>query len=100
MSNQIKLIFILICTLYSSLTFTKEIIVSQTGSINTITEAIKQANDFDTVVVKKSEYAEGNIIIDKKITLTGEDFPVIDGKGVGEIFTVTSNDVHISGLVI
>ena len=100
MSNQIKLIFILICTLYSSLTFTKEIIVSQSGSINTITEAIKQANDFDTVVVKKSEYAEGNIIIDKKITLTGEDFPVIDGKGVGEIFTVTSNDVHISGLVI
>jgi len=100
MLNQIKLIFLLICTLYSSLTFAKKIIVSQTSSIDTITEAIKLANDFDTVIVMKGEYAEGNIIIDKKITLIGKDFPVVDGKGVGEIFTVTSNDVHISGLVI
>ena len=100
MLNQIKLLFLLICTLYSSLTFAKKIIVSQTSSIDTITEAIKLANDFDTVIVMKGEYAEGNIIIDKKITLIGKDFPVVDGKGVGEIFTVTSNDVHISGLVI
>ena len=36
----------------------------------------------------------------KKLHIIGEEFPVIDGKEVGEIFTVTSNDVHISGLMI
>lgn len=78
----------------------KTILVSKSGSIKTITEAISQANDFDTVIVSKGEYAEGNININKKLTFIGEDFPIVDGKGVGEIFTVTSNDVHINGLLI
>jgi len=100
MPRQIKLKFLLACILFSSLTFSKEIIVSQSGSINTITEAIKLASDFDTIIIKSGEYYEGNIIINKKLRIIGENFPVIDGKGVGEIFTVTSNDVHISALMI
>jgi nitrous oxidase accessory protein len=100
MSNQIKLIVLLTCTLYSSLTFTKEIIVSQTGSINSFTEAIELANDFDTLLIKPGIYTEGNIIVNKKLTIIGENYPVVDVKGVGEIFTVISNDVHISGLLI
>lgn len=100
MPNHIKIISLLAFTLFSSQSIAKEIIVSQTGSINTITEAIRVANDFDTIVIKSGEYAEGNIIIDKKVTIIGENFPVVDGRGDGEIFTVTSNDVHISGLSI
>lgn len=100
MINQIKLIFILSFTLFSSLTFSKEIIVSSTGSINSILKAISQSNDYDTILIKPGEYAEGNIIVNKKLTLIGESYPIIDAKGIGEIFTVTSNEVHISGLVI
>ncbi len=74
--------------------------VSPNGKIKTITEAIQLANDFDTIRIKPGVYSEGNIIVDKKLTIIGIDFPIIDGKGIGEIFTVTSNDVHISGLVI
>ena len=100
MPRQIKLKVLLPCILFSSFTFSKEIIVSQSGSINTITEAINLANDFDTILIKPGEYAEGNIIVDKKVKIIGENFPIIDGKEDGEIFTVTSSDVHISGLVI
>jgi len=92
--------FILISSFYSTLTFSKTIIVSKSGSVNSISKAINLANDFDTIKVMKGEYAEGNIIINKKLNLIGKDFPVVDGKGVEEIFTVTSNDVHISGLLI
>ena len=98
--NQIKLISILTFTFLSALSYSKEIIVSSTGSTKTITEAIKLANDFDTINIHPGVYAEGNIIVDKKLTVIGEDYAVIDGKGTGEIFTVTSNDVHISGLTI
>ncbi len=80
--------------------YSSTITVSKSGSVKTITEAINIANDFDTIIVRKGEYAEGNIIVDKKVTIIGEEFPVIDGKEVGEIFTVTSNDVTISGLTI
>jgi nitrous oxidase accessory protein len=89
------LIFILIVPTYA-----ETIIVSKNNTIVTITDAIKIAKDFDTIIIKPGNYAEGNIIIDKKLKIFGEDFPVIDGEGEGEIFTVISEDVHISGLVI
>lgn len=100
MPTQIKLIFFLSFTLFATLTSAKVIIVSNSGPINTILKAISQSNDYDTVLVKSGEYAEGNIIVNKKLTIIGENFPVIDGKGTGEIFTIVSNDVHISGLTI
>jgi len=100
MPSQIKLKVLIASILFSSLTYTKELIVSQSGSIKTIKEAISVANDFDTIIIKAGEYSEGNIIVDKKVRIIGKNFPVVDGKGIGEIFTVTSNDVHISGLLI
>jgi len=100
MPSQIKLKVLIACILFSSLTYTKELIVSQSGSIKTIKEAISVANDFNTIIIKAGEYSEGNNIVDKKVRIIGENFPVVDGKGIGEIFTVTSNDVHISGLLI
>ncbi len=100
MLSQINLRILLACILLSALTFPKEMIVSQSGSINTITKAINLANDYDTILIKPGQYAEGNIIIDKKVKIIGEKFPLVDGKGIGEIFTVTSSNVHISGLII
>jgi nitrous oxidase accessory protein len=94
------LITILLNLVLLNSTLTKTIQVSPSGSTKTITEAIKLANDFDTIRINPGVYAEGNIIVDKKVTIIGENFPVIDGNGIGEIFTVTSDDVHISGLSI
>jgi len=99
-NNNSALLFLSTFILLTTFAFSKTIIVSNDGKIKTITEAISIASNSDTIIVRKGEYAEGNIIVDKKVTLIGEEFPVIDGKGVGEIFTVTSNDVHISGLLI
>jgi nitrous oxidase accessory protein len=78
----------------------KEIIVSKTGAIKTIHKAIKLAEDFDVILIKPGHYAEGNIIITKMVTIIGEDYPVIDGEGDGEVFTVTVDSVTISGLTI
>jgi len=99
-NNNSVLLFLSVFILLSTLTFSETIIVSKGSQIKSITEAISRSNDFDTIKVMKGEYAEGNITVNKKLTLIGEDFPVVDGEGVGEIFTVTSNDVHISGLLI
>ena len=98
--NNSVFLFLLTFILLPTLTFSKTIVISKSSSVKTITEAIILANDFDTIRINPGVYAEGNIIIDKKVTIIGEDYPVIDGKGVGEIFTVTSNDIHISGLLI
>jgi len=94
------LLFYITLSLFPDYSHSKTIIVSQDGSIKTISEAINLANNFDTIFIKSGEYSEGNIIVDKKVKIIGENFPIIDGKGIGEIFSVTSNDVHISGLII
>ena len=78
----------------------KEIIVSKSGTISSIHKAIELAEDFDVIIIKPGHYAEGNIIINKMVKIIGEDYPVVDGKGEGEVFTVIVDSVTISGLTI
>ena len=48
--------------------------------ISTLKEAIKQAKDFDTILVKKGTYKEHDILVNKPLTIIGENYPVIDGE--------------------
>ena len=66
----------------------------------TIRDAISSASAGDTVVVHAGNYAEGNLVIDKPLTLRGEGRPVADGGGTTEVFTINSPDVILSGFVV
>lgn len=94
------LIGLIFCISFLSTALSKTIQVSPTNSIKSIIEAINFANDYDTILIKPGKYSEGNILVDKKLTIIGEGYPIVDGNGEGEIFTVASSDVHISGLEI
>ncbi len=80
--------------------FSDTIIVSKNGKVNSISKAIQLAKHNDEIIIEEGTYAEGNIIVNKSVKIRGKDFPVVDGKGDGEIFTVRANDVLIEGLVI
>jgi len=86
--------------LFSSICFSETIIVSKNGKINSISEAIELANQNDEIIIEEGSYAEGNIIVNKSVKITGKNSPVIDGKGEGEVFTVLADNVLIEGLVI
>lgn len=60
-------------------------------------EAIKRSKPGDTVLVHSGTYREGNILIRKPLVLIGIDYPVIDGEGKHELFTVATTDVVIRG---
>ena len=68
--------------------------------ITSIQTAVKSINDYDTLLIKKGIYKEGNIIINKPLYLLGENFPILDGENKGEILTITANNVTIEGLQI
>ncbi len=68
--------------------------------MKSIKEAVKQASEGDTILVKKGVYKEANIKIDKGITLIGEDLPTIDGEEKGEIITIGTDNVTIDGFKI
>lgn len=54
----------------------------------------------DTILVKKGTYKEFNIVVDKPLTIKGENFPVFDGEDKGEIIRIVSDGVTIDGLFI
>jgi len=74
--------------------------VCPTCSVKTIKDGIARATTNDTLLIKKGTYREYNIIIDKPITLLGENYPIIDGEDQGEIIRIVSDSVTIDGLFI
>jgi len=78
----------------------KVIEVCPNCSVNTIKKGIALADKSDTLRIKKGRYREYNIVIDKPLTLLGEDYPIIDGEDKGEIIRIVSDSVTVDGLFI
>ena len=67
----------------------------------TIQEAINNAADGDTIFVRSGTYYE-NVVVDKAVSLTGENVEgtVIDGGGSGSVVMIAANGVNVSGFTI
>ncbi|HMT30721.1 MAG TPA: nitrous oxide reductase family maturation protein NosD, partial [Bacteroidia bacterium] len=95
-----KILPILILTLLGTQTNGATFYVGTTFRFNKIQDAINMSTNGDTVIVKYGLYKEGNIIINKQITLLGENFPVLDGQKKFEVVSVKSSHVTIDGFKI
>ncbi|MDC1379216.1 nitrous oxide reductase family maturation protein NosD [Algibacter sp.] len=84
----------------ASSSYAFQIEVCKTCPISTIKEAIRQAKDFDTILINKGNYKEHDILVNKPLTIIGKDYPVIDGELKGEIITIISDNVTVDGLFI
>lgn len=98
LSNRYISLLLLLC--FPLVSFGKTIEVCASCETESIKEGISKAADFDTLLIKKGTYKEFNIIIDKPLTLLGEDYPIIDGEDQGEIITIVSDNVTVDGLFI
>lgn len=65
-----------------------------------IKDAIAASRSGDTIIVNPGIYKEGNITIDKPLSLIGEGTPIIDGELRYEVFSIKSNNVTIKGFQI
>ena len=85
---------------FSNTVYSQTIEVCESCAISSLKDAINNAKDFDTIVVKKGTYKEYNIKVDKPLTIIGEDYPIIDGELKGEIITIVSDNVTVDGFFI
>lgn len=67
---------------------------------SSIRTALEKAVTGDTVFVHEGTYTEGNLSIDKSLTVIGIGYPVLDGQHGCEIITVTASGVTIRGFEI
>jgi len=74
--------------------------VNKNGKLNSIKAAIAQAKNGDTIFVSAGIYTEGNIIIQKSISLIGKDYPTLDGKMKYELLTIAAKHVRVEGFRI
>lgn len=68
--------------------------------ISSLQKAIDKATAGDTILVKKGTYKEYNILVDKPLTIKGENYPIVDGEDQGEIIRIVADNVTIDGLYI
>lgn len=79
-------------------TSTSVLVVDPSGPLSSIGEAVRAAAPGTRILVKPGHYTEPTIVVDRSVTIQGEGFPVVDGEGQRQIFTITADDVRISGL--
>ncbi len=91
---------LLLCVFLPGFLFPQKIEVCKECEVSTIKGAIAVAQEFDTIIIQKGTYKEHSIVIDKPLTLIGNDYPVIDGELKGEIITIVSDNVTVDGLFI
>jgi nitrous oxidase accessory protein len=65
-----------------------------------ITSAIKAAKTGDTVWVHAGLYHEKNLLIDKRIVLLGENYPVLDGENKFEVISIKTDGVVVDGFKV
>lgn len=63
-------------------------------------QALIDAADPGEVIVLESGTYQGNVVIDKPLTLRGKGWPVVDAHGTGNVIEIVAPDVTLTGLVI
>ena len=74
--------------------------VCQDCELSSIKAAIEAAHDYDTILLTAPVYKEYNIVVDKPLSIIGENSPVIDGQDKGEVLRIISDNVSVEGISI
>jgi nitrous oxidase accessory protein len=78
----------------------KTIVVAGKTRIASLKQAVELASNGDTIIVKSGIYTSSNTIINKSLTVLGENFPVLDAQHQEEVVTILSNNVKFDGFVV
>jgi nitrous oxidase accessory protein len=96
--KYIGIIFVMI--LFQQHAEGKTWIVGANKPVQSINKAISMAGAGDTIVVQKGVYREGNILVNKPLTLLGMNYPEIDGQKKHEVVSIKSDHVVFKGFKI
>ena len=76
------------------------IVVAPNTAVSTLKQGIDRAINGDTILVKPGIYTSVNTLINKELTILGQNKPVLDARFRDEVVTITSDHVKFDGFVI
>lgn len=95
--------FIILLWVFASATLhltANTITVHPSLRVKSIKQALQEAKNGDTILVKQARYAVADQVIDKSVTMIGENYPVLDGQMKGDILIIQADHVVIKGFRI
>ena len=75
-----------------------DVVVSLTGRVRTVSQALRIAQPGARIIVQAGVYREPTMIVTRPVTIVGERGAVLDGENARQIMTVQADDVTIRGL--
>ena len=92
-----SLILLLIISIQTPL-FATVRVVGRGQQITSLRAAIQLSNAGDTIRLLSGVYKEGSLLVNKRLTLIGENFPVLDGENKYETLLISASRVSITGI--
>jgi nitrous oxidase accessory protein len=88
------ILFILLLLIYY--TASSRVITAGYGqAVSSLREAVGIAKDGDSILLKNGVYREGNVVIQKAITLLGEGNTILDGDHKHELLTINGSNIAV-----
>jgi nitrous oxidase accessory protein len=87
-------------TVFSGIATASTLNVGTGLPFTSLKSAIAAAAGGDTIIVHGGHYAEGNILIEKSLSLCGIGYPVLDGRFEDEVVTIRASHVLLDGFAI
>ena len=78
----------------------RTIVVAPHTGVASLQQAVGQAQNGDTIIVRSGTYTSVNTIINKQLTILGQNKPVLDAHFKDEVVTIVSNGVTFNGFTI
>jgi nitrous oxidase accessory protein len=89
-----------LCVLFLSPLFSLATVTRVYPGNNSFSKAIAAAKRNDTLLIQPGVYKEHDILINKKLTLIGQGYPIIDGESKSQIIFITADSVVLQGLQV
>lgn len=77
-----------------------QITVSPDGAVNTLTQAIQQADSNDVIRLEEGRYRERNVLIDKPVTIEGVGKAIVDAEGKGFVLKIKADNVTLRNIEV
>jgi len=76
-----------------------QLVVSPAGPYTSVAAAVQAAKPGDHIVIRAGSYPTQDVRVDRRVTITGEGWPVLDAGGEHQVLVIVADSVTVTGLV-